>query len=170
MWVVSLTTRAALSAGKASPISNKEIGWASEELWTFRCSENSLPLRGIEPRFVYCTARTLAIVLAKSSVNAYVQTLIFSLCCNNSSLLLSAIKSLGTSSSLCYKQLGRGWGMSKHNCLVSYLLCWRQHVSATVGHLQVTKMYIEENYTDCDHSRDLVESLEYAPLLWSYSV
>jgi len=33
-----------------------------------------------------------------------------------------------------------------------YLLCWRRHVSATVGHLQVTKMYIEENCTECDHS------------------
>ena len=37
---------------------------------------------------------------------------------------------------LCCKQFGRGWGMSKHNCLLSYLLCWR-HISATVGHLQV---------------------------------
>ena len=27
-----------------------------------------------------------------------------------------------------------------------------RHVSATVGHLQVTKMYIEENYTEYDHS------------------
>ena len=53
---------------------------------------------------------------------------------------------------LCYKQLGRGWGTSKHNCLVSYLLCCRRHVSATVGHLQVIKMYIEENYTQYDHS------------------
>ena len=41
--------------------------------------------------------------------------------------------------------LGRGWGTSKHNYLVSCLLCWRRHVSTTVGHLQVTKMYIEEN-------------------------
>ena len=48
--------------------------------------------------------------------------------------------------------LGRGWGTSKHNCLVSYLLCWRRHVSTTVRHLQVTKIYIEENYTEifCD--------------------
>ena len=58
---------------------------------------------------------------------------------------------LGASSSLWYKQLGRGWGTSKHNCLVSYLLCWR-HVSTTVGHLQVTKICIEENYTEYDHS------------------
>ena len=29
---------------------------------------------------------------------------------------------LGASSPLCYKQLGTGWGTSKHNCLVSYLL------------------------------------------------
>jgi len=43
------------------------------------------------------------------------------------------------------------WGRSKHNCLVSYLL-WRQHVSATVGHLQVTKVCTEENYTEYDHS------------------
>ena len=49
--------------------------------------------------------------------------------------------SLGASSPLCCKQLGRGWGTSKHNCLVSYLLCWRRHFSATVGHLQVTKRY-----------------------------
>jgi len=55
--------------------------------------------------------------------------------------------SLGASSPLCYKQLGRGWGTSKHNCLVSYLLCWRRHVSATVGHLKVTKMCIEVNYS-----------------------
>ena len=34
----------------------------------------------------------------------------------------------------------------------SYLLCRQWHVSATVGHLQVTNMYIEENYTECDHS------------------
>jgi hypothetical protein len=47
---------------------------------------------------------------------------------------------------------GRGWGASKHNCLVSYLLWWRWHVSATVGHLQVTKIYIEENYTEYDRS------------------
>jgi len=31
--------------------------------------------------------------------------------------------SLSALSPLCYKQLGRGWGTSKHNCLVSYLLC-----------------------------------------------
>jgi len=49
---------------------------------------------------------------------------------------------LSASSPLCYKQLWRGRGTSKHNCLVSYLLCWRRHVSATVGHLHVTKMYI----------------------------
>ena len=82
--------------------------------------------------------------------------------------------------------LGRGWGTSKHNCLVSYLLGWRRHVSATVGQLQVTKMYIEENYTEYDHSigaycklkfmmytystHILNFSLQYAPILWSYSV
>jgi len=49
-------------------------------------------------------------------------------------------------------QLGREWGRSEHNCLVSYLLCWRRHVSAAVGHLQVTKMHIEKNYTQYDHS------------------
>ena len=32
-------------------------------------------------------------------------------------------------------------GYVKHTCLISYLLCWRRHVSATVGHLQVTKIY-----------------------------
>jgi len=58
---------------------------------------------------------------------------------------------LGASSPLCYKQLGRGLGMSKHNCLVSYLLCWRR-VSATVGHVQVTKIYKEENCTVYNHS------------------
>ena len=40
----------------------------------------------------------------------------------------------------------------KTQLFFSYLLCWRRHVSATVGHLQVTKMYVEENYTDYDHS------------------
>ena len=54
---------------------------------------------------------------------------------------------------LCYKPLGRGCGASQHNCLVSYMLCcWRRHVSATVGHIQVTKMYVVENYTEYDHS------------------
>ena len=52
------------------------------------------------------------------------------------------LEPFGATSPLCYKQLGRGWGTSKHNCLVSYLLCWR-HVSATVVRLQATKMYIE---------------------------
>jgi len=47
--------------------------------------------------------------------------------------------SLGASSPLCYKYIRKGVGYVKHSCLVSYLLrCWR-HVSATVGHLQVTK-------------------------------
>jgi len=59
---------------------------------------------------------------------------------------------LSASSPLCYKQLGRGCGTSKHNCLVSYLLCLRRYVSTTVGHLQSTKIYIEENYTEYDHS------------------
>jgi len=54
---------------------------------------------------------------------------------------------LGASSPLRYKQFGRGWSTSENNCLVSYLLCWRRHVSANVGRLQVTKMYIQENYT-----------------------
>jgi len=35
--------------------------------------------------------------------------------------------------------LGWGRGTSKHSCIVSYLLCWRRHVSADVVHLQVTK-------------------------------
>jgi len=60
-------------------------------------------------------------------------------------------ESLDASFLLCYKQLGKGWDTSKHNCLVSYLLCWR-HVSATVDHLQVTKIYKEENYTEYNHS------------------
>jgi len=51
------------------------------------------------------------------------------------------------------KNLVRGCGTSKHNCLVSYLLCWRRHVSATVGHLKVTKLYIERKL-----------------YVWSYSV
>jgi len=37
--------------------------------------------------------------------------------------------------------------MSKH-----YLLSLRRHVSATVGHLQITEIYIEKNCTDFDHS------------------
>jgi len=40
--------------------------------------------------------------------------------------------SLGASSLLCYAQLRTGWVTSKHNCLVSYLLCW-WHVSVTVA-------------------------------------
>jgi len=42
----------------------------------------------------------------------------------------------------------------RQNTTVLYptLLCLRQHVSATVDHLQVTKMCIEENYTEYDHS------------------
>jgi hypothetical protein len=35
---------------------------------------------------------------------------------------------------------------------VIYLLCWRRHVSANVGHLQVMKMYMrEKNYTVWDN-------------------
>ena len=49
-------------------------------------------------------------------------------------------------------KLGIGWGTSKQNCLVSYFYVKRRHVSATVGHLLVTKMYIEENYTEYVHS------------------
>jgi len=48
--------------------------------------------------------------------------------------------------------IGEGVGYVKTQLSVSYLLCRRRHVSANVGHLQVTKMYIEENYTECDHS------------------
>ena len=78
--------------------------------------------------------------------------------------------SLGASSPPCCRQSGRGLDKSEHNCLVSHLLCWRRHVSATVGHLQVMKMYIEENYTDHGigaypkRQLDLVESLENAPI------
>jgi len=32
------------------------------------------------------------------------------------------------------------------------LLCWWRNVSVTVGHLQVTKIHIEETYTECDHT------------------
>ena len=44
--------------------------------------------------------------------------------------------------------------MVLQNTTVLYptLLCRRRHVSATVGHLQVTKMYIEGNYAEYDHS------------------
>jgi len=59
-------------------------------------SENSLSFRGIETRFVYFKARTLAIVLAKSFFSAYLQTLIFSSSCNNSILLISAFKFAST--------------------------------------------------------------------------
>ena len=48
--------------------------------------------------------------------------------------------------------IGVGCGMSKYNCVVSNLLCWRRHVSATAGHLHVTKMYTEENNTEYDQS------------------
>ena len=48
--------------------------------------------------------------------------------------------SLGASFLLCYKQLGKGWGTSKHDCLVS------------------------------NQQWDLVGSLEYAPILWPYCV
>ena len=51
-----------------------------------------------------------------------------------------------------YHNVGWGWGTSKHNCLVSHLLCLWRHVSAIVGHLQITKIYIEENYTEYDSS------------------
>jgi len=65
-----------------------------------------------------------------------------------------------------YFELGRWWGTSKHNCLVSYLLCWQRHVSATVGHLQFTKMYVEENYTDYDHSIGAYCKLSTSSLCW----
>jgi len=44
-----------------------------------------------------------------------------------------------------FLSIRKGWGTSKHNCLVSYLLCWRRYVSATVGHPQVTKIYKRGN-------------------------
>ena len=74
-------------------------------------------------------------------------------------LRAQAILHLAASSPLCYKQSGRVCGTSKQNCLVSYLLCWRRHVSATVDHLQVTKMFMEENYTEYDHSIDAYSTL-----------
>jgi len=73
------------------------------------------------------------------------------------------LQSLGASSPLCYKYR-KGVGTSKRKYLVSYLLCWR-YVSATVGHLQVTKMYIEENYTECDRMH-----LYYGHNLYSFPV
>ena len=75
-------------------------------------------------------------------------------------------RSLDASSPLRYKQLGRGWGTSKHNCLVSYLLCWRRHVSANVGHLQVTKMYRKENYTEYDHTYSFLSIYSFVTLRW----
>jgi len=46
-----------------------------------------------------------------------------------------------------FRQLGRGGYVKTQLCL-SYLLCWRRRlVSATLGHLQVTVMCKEENYT-----------------------
>ena len=46
--------------------------------------------------------------------------------------------------------LGRGCVRQNTTVLVSYLLRWR-HVSATVGHPQVTKFHNEENYTVYEH-------------------
>jgi len=45
---------------------------------------------------------------------------------NDNELRKYFVGSLGSSSPLCYKQVGRGWGTSKPNCRVSYLLCWRR--------------------------------------------
>jgi len=47
-------------------------------------------------------------------------------------------QSLGASFPLCYKQLGSGWGTSKHNCLVSYFImltatCF-SHCGPSSGH------------------------------------
>jgi len=54
-----------------------------------------------------------------------------------------------------WRQRAPTWGGSGviQNTIVLYptLLCWRRHVSATVGHL-VTKMCMEENYAVYDHS------------------
>ena len=49
--------------------------------------------------------------------------------------------------------VNRGGGGVCQNTTVLYptLSLWR-HVSTTVGHLQVTKIYIVENYTEYDHS------------------
>ena len=54
--------------------------------------------------------------------------------------------------------------VSNTTVLYPTLLCWRRHVSATVGHLQVTKMYIEENYTQYDHSIGAYSKLSTSPL------
>ena len=65
-------------------------------------------------------------------------------------------------------ELGRGWGTSKHNCLVSYFIMMTATCFGHCGHLEVTKMYIEENYTEYDHSKGAYSKLstrEYAPIL-----
>ena len=53
--------------------------------------------------------------------------------------------------SIC-KEIREGVGTSKHKCLVSYFVmltttCFG-HCGPSSGH----KNYIEENYTECDHS------------------
>jgi len=45
---------------------------------------------------------------------------------------------------------GVGYVKTQLSCILFIML--RRHVSATVVHLQVTKMYIEEIYTEYDHS------------------
>ena len=57
------------------------------------------------------------------------------------------------------QQIGRGKLCQNTTLFVSYLLCWRRHVSATVGHLQVTKIYNDENYTEYDHSMGVYSKL-----------
>jgi len=45
--------------------------------------------------------------------------------------------------------LGRGWGYIKTQL---YCILFIMLMTTCFGHLQVTKMYIEENYTQFDHS------------------
>jgi len=65
-------------------------------------------------------------------------------------------------------------GTSKHNRLYIPFICWQRYVSATVGHLQVTKNLWGGKLNSVwslvvvhiiNFQRDLVESLEYAPKL-----
>jgi len=48
-------------------------------------------------------------------------------------------------------ELGRGQVRQNTTVLISYLLRWRRHVSATVDHLRVTKLHNEVNYTEYEH-------------------
>jgi len=49
--------------------------------------------------------------------------------------------SLDASSLSCFMLIRSEWVRQNTTVFVSYLLCWWWHVSATVGHLQVTQIY-----------------------------